>query len=176
MIEPASREASQVKTKWGPFVVTFLTSFGLWLILSGKFDWFHMGLGLISCALVSIFSADLLFPGGLPEGFLAKAVGFIAYLPWLLYQIFLANLHVLYLSLHPKMLEKINPQVIRFQSRLKSDISMVTFANSITLTPGTITLSVSVDGDFKVHAIDDKSAEGLPGEMEQRVARAFRED
>ncbi|HDM09245.1 MAG TPA: protein MnhE [Desulfobacteraceae bacterium] len=176
MIEPASRESSQVKTKWGPFVVTFLTSFGLWLILSGKFDYFHMGLGLISCALVSIFSGDLLFPGGLPEGFLAKAVGFIAYLPWLLYQIFLANLHVLYLSLHPKMLEKINPQVIRFQSRLKSDISMVTFANSITLTPGTITLSVSVDGDFKVHAIDDKSAEGLAGEMEQRVARAFRED
>ncbi|RLB41741.1 MAG: protein MnhE [Deltaproteobacteria bacterium] len=176
MAEPASGEPSTVKTKAGPFIITFLASFGLWLILSGKFDYFHMSLGLISCALVSMFSGDLLFPQGVPKGFLVKALGVVGYLPWLLYQIFLANLHVLYLSIHPKMLEKINPQVIRFQSKLKSDISMVTFANSITLTPGTITLSVSVDGEFKVHAIDDKSAEDLPGQMEKRIARAFRED
>ena len=160
----------------GPFAVTFFVAFGLWLILSGKFDYFHISLGIISCVIVSVFSSDLLFPNGLPRHALQKTIGFLRYLPWLIYQIFLANLHVLYLSLHPRLLEKINPQVVRFQSSLKSDISLVTLANSITLTPGTITLFVSVDGEFKVHAIDDELARGLPGEMEERIATAFREN
>jgi multicomponent Na+:H+ antiporter subunit E len=74
------------------------------------------------------------------------------------------------------MMDLIDPQIIRFQSKLKKDLSLVAFANSITLTPGTITVSVAVDGDFKVHAIDTVSAEALPGEMEERVAKAFGEE
>ena len=163
------------KAKAGPFIVTFLISMGLWLILSGKFDYFHISLGIISCGIVSAFSSDLLFPHGLPSRLVSKALGFITYLPWLMYQILLANLHVLYLSLHPRLLQKINPQIVRFNSKLKTDISLVTLANSITLTPGTITLFVSIDGEFKVHAIDDKLAQGLPGEMEERIAKAFEE-
>lgn len=168
--------ACLLRKRSGPFIVTFLVSFALWLVLSGRFDYFHMILGIISCGIVSTFSSDLLFPTGLPRHLIKKALGFISYLPWLIYQIFIANLHVLYLSLHPRLLELINPQIIRFQSKLKSDFSIVTFANSITLTPGTITLFVSIDGEFKVHAIDDKSAEGLPGEMEARIAKALKED
>jgi len=172
---PPPRTSTFLQTRFWPSLLTFIISFGLWLVLSGKFDPFHMTLGLISCAIISLFSSDLLFPEGIPQGLLSKSIGFVCYIPWLLYQIFLANLHVLYLSLHPRLLEKINPQVIRFQSRLKSEISIVTFANSITLTPGTITLFLSMDGEFKVHAIDDQSASALPGEMETRIARAFRE-
>ena len=92
------------------------------------------------------------------------------YIPWLLYEIFLANLHILYLVFHPRMMELIDPKIIRFRSKLKKDFSLVTFANSITLTPGTITVYVSIDGNFHVHAIDKKSGDALPGEMEDRVA------
>jgi multicomponent Na+:H+ antiporter subunit E len=74
------------------------------------------------------------------------------------------------------MIELIDPKVFKFKSKLKSDISLVTFANSITLTPGTITVYVSMDGQFSVHAIDKKSSEGLPGEMEERIARTFGEE
>jgi len=74
------------------------------------------------------------------------------------------------------MMELIDPRIIKFRSRLKSDLALVTFANSITLTPGTITVYISLDGDFKVHAIDKASGEPLPGEMEARIARAFGED
>jgi len=147
----------------------------LWILLSGKLDAFHLSLGAISCAIVAYFSGDLLFESPkimrLPRAWLR----FIQYMPWLLYQVFLANLHVLYLTFHPRMHELINPKIINFQSTLKSDLSLVTFANSITLTPGTITVFVSSEGDFHVHAIDDKSAAGLPGEMEARVANAFGE-
>ena len=176
MAKIQTRHSPFDKTKPGPFVVTFLISMALWLVLSGKFDYFHISLGIISCVIVSASSSDLLFPNGLPSRLASKALGFICYLPWLMYQILLANLHVLYLSLHPKLLEKINPQIVRFNSKLKTDISLVTLANSITLTPGTITIFVSIDGEFKVHAIDDKLAKGLPGEMEERIAKAFEED
>ena len=58
----------------------------------------------------------------------------------------------------------------------EKEISLVTFANSLTLTPGTITMYVSVEGAFQVHAIDKASGDPLPGEMEKRIARAFEDE
>ncbi len=155
---------------------TFILMLGVWCLLSGKFDPMHLGLGVLASALVSYFSADLLFPGPLTGKTIRAAFGFLGYLPWLLVQIFRAALHVLYLSFHPRMMELIDPQVFRFRSRLKSEVAQVTFANSITLTPGTITIYVNFHRDFSVHAIDRFSGEGLPGEMERRIARAFGEE
>ena len=157
-------------------VITFFVLFCLWVILSGKFDLFHLSLGVISCLIVTLFSKDLIFPEPRAAGYLRTWIRFTRYIPWLLYQILMANLHVLYLVFHPKMMDLIDPQIIRFQSRLKRDLSLVTFANSITLTPGTITVYVSIDGDFTVHALDKRSREGLPGEMERRIAKAFGEE
>jgi len=158
-----------------PFVATFIIMLVIWVLLSGKFDPFHLSLGVISCAIVAYLSSDLLFSSRRIEGLLIRWLRFIRYIPWLLYQIFLANLHVMYLTLHPRMMELIDPRIIKFRSKLKSDMALVTFANSITLTPGTITVYVSIDGDFKVHAIDKASGEPLPGEMEARIARTFGE-
>jgi len=157
-------------------VLTFFILFCLWVILSGKFDLFHLSLGVISCLIVTLFSKDLLFPELRTAGSFGTCIRFIRYIPWLLYQIFRANLHVLYLVFHPKMMDLIDPKIFRFQSRLKGDLSLVTFANSITLTPGTITVYVSIDGTFTVHALDKKSREDLPGEMEKRIAKAFGEE
>lgn len=157
-------------------LITFLILFCVWVLLSGKFDLFHLSLGIVSCIIVTLFSGDLLFPEKKTKGLVRSWVRFIKYIPWLLYQIFLANLYVLYLVFHPRMMDLIDPKVIRFQSKLKKDLSLVTFANSITLTPGTITVYVSVTGDFQVHSIDKRSRETLPGEMESRVAKAFGEE
>jgi multicomponent Na+:H+ antiporter subunit E len=54
-------------------------------------------------------------------------------------------------------------------------MARLVLANSITLTPGTITVFVSVLGAFTVHVIDKKSAEGLPGDMERRIAHIYGE-
>ena len=158
-----------------PFLLTFFIMLGLWIVLSGKFDLFHLSLGVVSSAIVAYFSGDLLFDFPKIKGLPRSWIRFLQYVPWLLYQIFLANIHVMRLVFHPRMMELIEPKIIKFKSYLQKDLSLVTFANSITLTPGTITVYVSADGDFSVHAIDKKSAEGLPGEMEARIARAFRE-
>jgi multicomponent Na+:H+ antiporter subunit E len=101
-------------------------------------------------------------------------VRFIKYIPWLLYQIILSNIHVAYLVLHPRM--PIEPNLIRFKSKLKKDISLVTFANSITLTPGTITADIK-DGEYYVHCVSKKVADDLlTGDMEKRVSHIFEEE
>jgi multicomponent Na+:H+ antiporter subunit E len=179
--KPSRRSPSAIgrQPRWAneilPRTLTFCFLFILWLILSGQFDIFHMTLGVISCAVVTWFSGDLLFAESKATGFVRHGFRILGYFPWLLYQILLANFHILYLVCHPRMMELIDPRIIRFESRLTHELPLVIFANSITLTPGTITVYVSVDGDFRVHAIDKKSGEPLPGEMETRISRAFEE-
>jgi multicomponent Na+:H+ antiporter subunit E len=152
--------------------VVFLILFSFWLVLSGHYDLFHLSLGVGCSALVSFFSSDLLFKNFSNDRWLLKVWRFLLYVPWLLYQIILANLHVVYLVIRPK---QIKPQVVRFKTKLTSNLSQVVLGNSITLTPGTITMDIS-DGEFCVHALSDKAArEILTGEMEERVARVFLE-
>ncbi len=159
-----------------PFILTFIIMYGIWVLLSGKFDAFHLSLGVISCAIVAYLSSDFLFSSQRPRGLLSQWIRFVRYIRWLMVQSIKANLHVTYLVFHPRMMELIDPQIVKFGSILESDLGLVTFANSITLTPGTITVCVTVDGDFKVHAIDKASGDPLPGEMERRIARAFGEE
>ncbi|MFC1859743.1 Na+/H+ antiporter subunit E [Thermodesulfobacteriota bacterium] len=165
----------QQKRMGASFFLSFFLLMAVWLLLSGKFDLFHISLGIVSCLIVSYMSHDLLFTSQNLQRLPLFWLRFIGYIPWLLYQIFRANIHILYLVLHPRMLDLIDPQIIVFKSKLKSDLALVTFANSITLTPGTITVSVSVYGDFRVHTIDKASGEPLPGEMEACIARVFEE-
>ncbi len=169
------RSAQGRRVLFYPFALTFIIMLGVWVVLSGKFDPFHLSLGLISCAIVSYLSSDLLFPSPRIRGLLRQWVRFVRYVPWLMVEIIKANLHVTYLVFHPRMMELIDPHIVKFRSKLKSDLALVTFANSITLTPGTITVDVSIDGDFKVHAIDKASGEPLPGAMEANIAKAFGE-
>lgn len=157
------------------FGLTFLICFATWIVLSGRFDIFHIGLGVISCGIVAYLSHSILIPRTGLEYLPRQWLGFILYIPWLLYQVFLANLHVMYLVFHPRMIELIDPRIMRFKSRLKKPMSLFIFANSITLTPGTITVYVSITGEFTVHAIDEHSGTSLPGDMEERVARLMGE-
>jgi len=152
--------------------VLFIVLFAFWLIFSGRFDALHLVLGLISCTIVTLFSGDLI-PELHAQGLVRAWLRFACYIPWLLGQILLANLRILRIVFHPRMMDLIDPHIVRFRSPLGSQLSLVTLANSITLTPGTITISVKQDGEFKVHAIDKVSGDALPGDMETRVNRAF---
>jgi len=156
------------------YLYTFLIMMGFWILLSGKFDLFHLTLGVISSALVSFLSTDLfMYEKG--KNRLSTGLRFILYLPWLLYQIVLSTMHVTFLALHPKMKDQIDPTIVTFKTKLKSNLAKVALANSITLTPGTITIRVE-DQVFYVHAISRKAAAGLPGEMEDRLAKVFERD
>ena len=157
------------------YFVLFPVLFLHWIVWSGKFDSFHLSLGVISCALVTFLSHDLyLKRKKLSPEIMGEAVRFIKYIPWLFYQIVLSNIHVAYLVLSPRM--PIDPKIIRYKTRLKTDLALVTFANSITLTPGTITADIS-EGEYYVHALSKKVADDLmTGQMEDKVAAIFEEE
>jgi len=157
------------------YVYTFIIMLGFWVLLSGKLDPFHLTLGVISAALVAWTSTDLLFRERQRRGRLAEAGRFFRYIPWILKEIIKSTLQVTVLALHPKMAEKIGPHLVRFRTSLRSNVAKVTLANSITLTPGTITVRVE-DDLFLVHALTPELSAGMPGEMEERVARIFGED
>lgn len=156
-------------------LATFAVMLIFWVILSGMFDAFHLTLGVLCCLLIAHFSHDLLFYGDCKQPWGRSFIGFVAYLPWLFYQIIIANLQVAYVVLHPRMLDLIDPHVVRFKTRLKRPLAKVTFAQSITLTPGTITVSIHED-EFSVYALTRSASDSLPGEMEARIARALEPD
>jgi multicomponent Na+:H+ antiporter subunit E len=171
-----SRNAAQSgvrRKRFFPILLTFIISMVTWLVLSGQFDRFHISLGVVSSLIVAYFSGDLLFATPIKKGFSRQVLRFILYVPWLLYQVFIANLHILKIVFHPQMMDLIDPKIIRFKTKLTGQMPLFIFGNSITLTPGTITIFVNVFGTYTVHAIDEKSAEGLPGEMENRIVRIF---
>jgi multicomponent Na+:H+ antiporter subunit E len=157
------------------YFVLFSVLFLHWILWSGKFDAFHLSLGVISCALVTFLSHDLYMERKkLSPKIIVEAFRFIKYVPWLFYQIVMSNIHVASLVLSPGM--PIDPKIIRYKTRLKTDIALVTFANSITLTPGTITADIN-EGEFIVHALSKKVADDLmTGEMEDKVAYIFEEE
>ncbi len=157
------------------FLITFVLMFGTWIVLSGKFDALLLWLGGISSFVVAYYFYDLLFPA-MEKTYVKIFFKFIQYTPWLLLEIVKANFHLLKLAFHPRMKELIDPHIITFKTNLKSDIAITTLANSITLTPGTITVTASQDGVFRVHSIDKASAEALPGKMLEKVANIFGEE
>lgn len=157
------------------FLITFVLMFLTWLVLSGKFDPLLLWLGGISSFFVAYYFYDLLFPA-METGYIKIFFRFIRYIPWLILEIIKANFHLLYLAFHPRMKELIDPHIITFKTNLKSEIAITTLANSITLTPGTITVTADSDGVFRVHAIDRESAEALPGIMLKKVAKVFGEE
>jgi len=93
----------------------------------------------------------------------------LVYLPWLFLEIVKSNLDVAARIVHPRL--PIRPRMITVRAGQGSEIGRVIYANSITLTPGTV--SVDTDGDtITVHALSDGAAEGvLTGEMDRRVSR-----
>ncbi len=149
------------------FFLTALIMFIFWILLSGHFDFLMLSLGVVSSLLVAYWSHDLFIGKADPVSGGRRVLRLVKYLPWLLGQIMLANVNMVYLTLHPKM--PIDPQIVRFSNDLKTGMGIATLANSITLTPGTVTIECGREG-FIVHAISKNTAESLlSGEMQARV-------
>ena len=143
-----------------------LVLFGSWLLMSGVFIPFILLLGVFSCAVVVVISMrmDVIDHEAVPVHLTLKA---ILYWPWLLWEIVKANIDVTRRVLG---LAEISPTMVRIQATQKSDLGLVIFANSITLTPGTISIDLEEDGHILVHAISREGTVGLEGgEMDRRV-------
>ena len=144
------------------FVVLYL----FWLLLSGFFTAFLMSAGVGSALAVVWFAhrMDLVDGEGHPIHLSPKAM---LYWPWLLKEIAKSAWDVSKIIVHPKL--PISPTLVRFKPGQRTDVGLVIHANSITLTPGTITIEASAE-EFLVHGLTRHGAEGtVDSEMDRRA-------
>jgi len=142
--------------------------FGVWLSWSCHFTPFLLALGLLSCLLVAWMVArmGLSDSEGVP---IALGLRPLLFLPWLVWEIARSNVAVARIILDPRL--PIQPSVFRVPTSQKTDLGRVIYANSITLTPGTISLHVDKD-EITVHALTKAGRAGLgDGEMDRRVTK-----
>ncbi len=146
----------------------FAVLYGTWLLLSGIWEPFLMISGAVASLLVVIIAhrMDVVDGEGHPIDLTWRA---ILYYPWLFWQIMLSNLQVLRIVLHPRL--PISPVAGWVPAGQSSSVGLVTFANSITLTPGTVALTVLEDR-IHVHALTQGGLDDLrAGEMNRRVCQ-----
>ena len=142
--------------------------FVLWLLLSGIYTPLLIILGICSSALVAWIAhrMNVTDHEGFPIHFTWKA---ITYWPWLFWEIIKANIAVSRVILKKEF--SIQPTLLRIPANQKSELGQVTYANSITLTPGTVSIAVG-EGMIDVHALTQEAADDLKtGRMNERACR-----
>ena len=149
-------------------LIITLSLFAFWLVLSGHYEVWLIAFG-IGCAIaVALFSGHMGIADreGHPVALLPRA---LIYWGWLAKEMVVSALHVARLILDPT--RPIAPTLVRLRANQKSAVGLTTYANSITLTPGTISVEVSSrKQEILVHAITGQTAAGLAdGEMDRRV-------
>lgn len=142
--------------------------FAFWLVLSGHYTPMLVGAGLVSAILCALAARRMraLDEEGHP---IQLVVGALSYYPWLLWEIIKSAWTVTKVVLHPRL--PISPTLTVVRASQKTAAARATYANSITLTPGTLTAGVSGD-EFLVHALTREGALDLEsGGMDRRVAK-----
>ena len=156
--------------------------FIVWIALSGHTEIEFLVMGVAAAVSATAVSNWLfhglenpLFAGARPTYGWMLRVGlrFALYVPWLLKEIVLSNLYVAWLILQPK--PPIDPCLVEFETTLTSERAQVLLAQSITLTPGTVTVDAS-NYRFVIHCLSLKSRAGIEdGSIQRKVAAIFAE-
>jgi multicomponent Na+:H+ antiporter subunit E len=148
-------------------VSAFFALYLFWLVLSGYFTAFLMSAGA-ACAMAVVWFArrmDVIDAEGHP---IQLGWRIVAYWVWLSKEIVKSAWDVSRIIVNPRL--PISPTLITFRPSQKTTVGLVIHANSITLTPGTITMEAG-PGEFLVHALTRAGAEGVTtGDMDRRVS------
>lgn len=138
----------------------------LWLLLSGIYEPLLLTFGGLSVLAVVLIAhrMDVIDREAVP---IHLTAGILGYWVWLMKEIAKSNYDVARLILDPRL--PISPRMIRVPAGQKTDLGLVIHANSITLTPGTVSVEVDA-GEILVHAITRSAADGtLEGGIDRRV-------
>ena len=139
----------------------------IWLALSGMFTPLLLALGVASAALVVLMVGRMDRVDGARPIIQLRVARVFGYLAWLVGEVVRANLDVVRRVVSPHL--PISPVVVRVCSEQRSAVGRVIFAHSITLTPGTVTVSLGPDY-IEVHSLTAEAAQALQaGEMGRRV-------
>lgn len=146
-----------------------LVMYLFWLVLSGHYTGLLMSLGAISCAFIVWIAhrMNIIDSKGFPIHLVPRG---LVYWPWLMWEIVKSNVDVAKIIVNPKL--PISPTIVRVPASQKTELGRVIFANSITLTPGTMSVHME-DHTIVVHALTREGAESLLNdpEMDRRVCK-----
>jgi multicomponent Na+:H+ antiporter subunit E len=154
------------------YLALFGASFGFYLLLAGSVAPFELATGAVSAGIVATALWGISLTTPVNPGRVGKRTArFALYVLYLLYEIAKANVEIAYVVLHPDL--PIDPEMVEFDAAVWSALPVTTLANSITLTPGTLTVDVS-RRHFTVHTLTQNSREGLfSGALERAVRFVF---
>jgi multicomponent Na+:H+ antiporter subunit E len=155
----------------------FLTSalFVFWFILSGKTEARYLIIGFVTALAITVAARPLLIlppDQGRPYWLSLWDLPWprvALYIPWLIWQIIVANIQMAMIILHPKL--PVDPKVVQFRKHISHPVGRLALANSITLTPGTITLDLEEDG-YTIHCLQGGFAGGVVAEDGEGVMPA----
>lgn len=157
--------------------------FIFWILLSEIFEVKLILIGLTASLVGTYISREIMIlykneDGEEIHGMDFPVLKYISYWIWLVWQIIIANIEIAMIVLNPKL--PINPQMVVFQQKMKNPLAHLSLANSITLTPGTITVDIDEDENYMIHSLTDSGAESFffengQGDMRIKVAELFGE-
>jgi len=156
-----------------------LVLFGFWMVLSGRTETKFVVYGIITAIITVWLTYPLLLVSNKDGSkryfvFGVSIPKFIMYFFWLMWQLIVANVDVLVATTAQEL--QIDPKVVRFYFKTDNPMAAVVLANSITLTPGTVTINVTDDGLYEIHALTTGAAAGvLDGSMQKKVADLYGE-
>ncbi len=136
--------------------------------MSGHYEPLILGFGVGSTlfTVIVVHRMDVVDHEGHP---LHLSLRSLIYFPWLAWEIVKANIDVARAVLTPGS-NAIQPNIMKVPTSQKSELGQVIYANSITLTPGTVTIDL-VDGELEIHALTFAARDGLAtGEMDRRAS------
>ncbi|MBM4024384.1 MAG: hypothetical protein FJ280_03120 [Planctomycetes bacterium] len=155
-------------------LIYFVLAFLVWVLVTWPFVDGRVDLQVVVAGLIASFLAAILFHEILPKEhhvFLSpvRVFWFLVYVPVFFYHMGRANLDVVYRALHPAL--PIRPGIVKIKTSLKTDSAITALANSITLTPGTLTVDLTDDGYLYVHWINVRAED--PEQATRLIAHQF---
>ena len=150
------------------YIIYFIIGFCFWLLLTLSVNLDHLVAGVIVVLLGTIIFGGYFTDKPVKFLQLHRLFWFIIYIPFFIWYMFKANIDVAYRVLHPQ--RPIKPGIVKIRTTLKTNIAKVFLANSITLTPGTMTCEIDEDYLY-IHWIWVQSSE--IEEASKIIARDF---
>lgn len=153
----------------GQFLLLFALSAGFYLFLAGSLSPYNLLSGAVTAATAAGILWHVSLTGSVrPRRVAAQSARLTLYVPLLLWEIAKANVQIAYVVLHPSL--PIDPKIVEFDADVWSTLPAATLANSITLTPGTLTVDVE-SRHFTIHSLTAGAREDLLGGRLERAVR-----
>lgn len=167
-----------VRTKWkiARIALTTVHLFVGWLLFTGTLSLYSLLAGFFFSLLIGLLTYSLFIHEKEADrrALLPRVHLLVVYIALVIFKMYVASFKVLFNVIHGD----INPRIVHFRTRVKADLARVLLANSITLTPGTITLALD-DDHLIVHWLDAETHHSkyagdlIKGEFEQLLKKVF---